>query len=120
MQSEFVTKINLNSDEQISEIQNQLLILEEKISSIKKNNKEVDQLVNNFKETINDLVDQKLVDVYKNFQSVVSKLVTDEVEKIRINIEANANKLKPAQIAIYKEMGLSIEHIIELKKSNLI
>lgn len=69
---------------------------------------------------ISSKVDQKLTDVYNNFKVVTENLVKEEVRKIEEEIKSKANKLTVSQIAMFREMGLSVEHIIELKKNNML
>lgn len=84
--------------------------------------KQLEELKNrgDLKEIISSKVDEKLVDVYNNFKQVTENLVREEVRKIENEIKIKTNKLTASQIMMFKEMGLSIDNIIELKKSNLL
>jgi hypothetical protein len=84
--------------------------------------KQIEELRNrsDLKDIISSKVDEKLVDVYNNFKQVTENLVREEVRKIENEIKIKSNKLTASQIMMFKEMGLSIENIIELKKSNLL
>jgi len=94
--------------------------LREQIDVLSKSNADLEKLNNDFSNTISSMVDEKLIDVHKNFQLVVNNLVSAEVNKIKGSIIENSNKLKPGVIMIYKEMGLDINQIIELKKADMI
>jgi hypothetical protein len=84
--------------------------------------KQIEELKNrsDLKDIISSKVDEKLVDVYNNFKQVTENLVREEVRKIEDEIKLKSNRLTASQIIMFKEMGLSIENIIELKKSNLL
>ena len=101
-------------------VMSELSSFREKLANLEITNINVEKLNNDFNQTVSNMVDTKLTDVYKNFNHVVNDLVSTEVNKIKGSIIENSNKLKPGIIMIYKEMGLTIEQIIELKKNDMI
>jgi chromosome segregation ATPase len=69
---------------------------------------------------ISDKIDAKLTDVYQSFKSVTGDLVREQVQILENDIRLKSNKLTISQIAMFREMGLTIENIIDLKKNNML
>jgi len=120
-----------DNNEDISSLKKELLELKKNFASIKsqisnqieENNLEIftqiEKVAGN-KDFISELIDKKLTDVHKNFRTITESLVKEEVQRIEEDIKTKSNKLTVSQIAMFREMGVSMEHIIELKKSNLL
>lgn len=98
----------------------QVAELEAKINNLGDLSVNINKLSSDFNSTISSMVDSKLVDVHKNFNLIVNQLVTSEVDKIKGLVLESANKLKPATIMLYKELGVTIEQIIQMKKEGII
>jgi len=81
---------------------------------------ELDNISNNVKKYTTEMVNSELEIVYKNFETAISNIVKEEVNKIKQELVLSENKLKPGQIMLYKEMGLPLEDIIKLKQQNLL
>lgn len=103
------------------ELRNGLISLErnslDKISELQSN---LNHISNNIKKYAAETVNAELEIVYKNFETAIANIVKEEVDKIKQEINLSENKLKPAQIMLYKEMGLPLEDIIKLKQQNLL
>jgi hypothetical protein len=107
-------------EENQNTVMSELSSFRQKIDDLELVNINIEKLNNDFNKVVSDMVDNKLMDVHKNFNLVVNNLVMSEVNKIKGSLLENANKLKPGQIMMYKELGLTIEQIVELKKNDMI
>ena len=101
-------------------------IIEELKSDLENSSLEVMKQIEDVKnrtdlnDVITNKIDDKLTDVYKNFKAVTGDLVREQVQILENDIRLKSNKLTISQIAMFREMGLTIENVIDLKKNNML
>lgn len=73
------------------------------------------------KQSLDDVIDIKLTDVYKNFNDVTMQLVKSAVaEGLKDSKRDQTGKLKMTSLIMLKELGMSAEEIRSLADSGLI
>ncbi len=115
-----LVSLEKNTHQRIDELTSALTALADTITSLKGETLDIKKVNSDVKEYTSELVNKELDSIYKNFEKGIQELVKSEVEKIKSSIVQNENKIKPGQIMMYKEMGLGIPEIIELKTSGLL
>lgn len=119
--------LNINYDKLAklnSDLDKHIEILEHDIASIRKEIVLLSKKQNS-KESITDiveqLIDQKLTDVYNNFNNVTNKLVTDTINNaLKDSKRDQTGKLKMSTLMMAKEMGLTPDEIIKYSENGLL
>lgn len=74
-----------------------------------------------FKEDLSDMVDEKLTDVYNNFNNVTERLVKEAVsDGLKDSKRDTTGKLKMTSLVMLKELGMDAAEIKALAESGLI
>lgn len=74
-----------------------------------------------FKEDLNNMIDEKLTDVYNNFKSVTETLVKKSVsEGLKDSKRDTTGKLKMTSLVMLKELGMDATEIKALAEAGLI
>ena len=115
-----LVSLEKNTHQRIDELTTALTTLADTITSLKGETLDIKKVSADVKEYTSELVNKELDSIYKNFEKGIQELVKSEVEKIKTSIVQNENKIKPGQIMMYKEMGLGIPEIVELKTAGLL
>lgn len=111
----------ISSNSNDTDIRNALVSLEKNsLEQIEELKSELLDISKNTKKYAEDTLNTELELVYKNFETAISNIVKEEVNKVKSEIMINENKLKPGQIMLYKEMGMELDDIIRLKKENML
>lgn len=108
------------SHERLDELSEVISNLTDTVNSVNVNTSSIDKLIKDSKTYTEEMVGKELDTLYKNFQTGISNLVKEEVDKIKNLILSSENKIKPVQFMMYKEMGLDTDEIIKLKKENML
>ena len=70
---------------------------------------------------VSNVIDEKLTDVYYNFNNVTHKLVTDTINTaLKDSKRDQTGKLKMSTLMMAKEMGLTPDEIIKYSESGLL
>ncbi len=107
-----------------NDVEKHMEVLEHTINSIKKEILLLSKKQNS-KDDINtivsNIIDEKLTDVYNNFNNVTNKLVTDTINNaLKDSKRDQTGKLKMSTLMMAKEMGLTPDEIIKYSESGLL